>query len=88
MKRHVVSISMTEEGYRALLEYMREEPVKYRTLSAALADLCSVGLEAVTGRRIALAGESWGGRRTGAGRRPKAGSPAHAARKTRTRIKP
>lgn len=65
-----IKISITEEGYQALLAYMESDPEKYRTISACVADLTSVGLEAVTGERVALAGETWGGRRSGAGRKP------------------
>lgn len=82
MKRRVVSISMTEEGYQALMDYMREAPAQ-RTLSQVVAELCSVGLEQATGRKVEMAGENWGGRRAGAGRKPEGGSPA---RKTRTEL--
>jgi len=65
-----IKISITEAGYQALVDYMERDPEKYRTLSACVADLTSVGLEAVTGHRIALMGEGWGGQRAGAGRKP------------------
>lgn len=69
MSRKIITVSMTEEGYQALVDYMAQEPEKYRTISACVADLCAVGIEAITGQRVSLAGESWGGRRVGSGRK-------------------